>query len=281
MTIRIVVLTLILFVTPIFGLAEELILPVFALNAGLPDGSRWSTEVYLVNPTLDPVSVAIAELLPGRVSRPTPCGRFMSPTRVVPPQSAVLWTASGLATDLGCAEEVIGALKLHADGPVRVTARLVRHLDAREAAPMGALSGNGQSVGAVRVGELPGPTTLLLPALLWHRNPCGEPAFTTNVGFANPGIEAVTVALYLPKEPQRAMRIDKRAVALPHQFVIEAGRWKQISLTPMGRPFEGCFEPESFDLEVVVDGPLVVYGSVIDGRSFDSRMVSPVDLQRN
>jgi len=281
MTIRVFVLTLILFVTPIFGLAEELILPVFALNAENPDGSRWSTEVYLVNPTLDPVSVAIAELLPGRVSRPTPCGRFMSPTRVVPPQSAVLWTASGLATDLGCAEEVLGALKLHADGPVRVTARLVRHLDPREAAPMGALSGDGQSVGAVRVSELPGPTTLLLPALLWHRNPCGEPAFTTNVGFANPGIEAVTVALYLPKEPQHAMRINKRAVALPHQFVIEAGRWKQISLTPMGRPFEGCFEPESFDLEVVVDGPIVVYGSVIDTRSLDGRMVTPVDLQRH
>ena len=101
------------------AVAEELILPVFALNAENPDGSRWSTEVYLVNPTPDPVSVAIAGLLPGRVNRPTPCGQFMSPTRVVPPQSAVLWTASGLATDLGCAEEVLGALKLHADGPVR------------------------------------------------------------------------------------------------------------------------------------------------------------------
>jgi len=237
--------------------------------------------VYLVNPTPEPVSVAIAELLPGRVSRPTPCGRFMSPTRVVPPQSAVLWTASGLATDLGCAEEVLGALKLHADGPVRVTARMVRHLEIGESTPMGVLSGDGQSVGAVRVEELTGPTTLLLPALLWHRNPCGEPAFTTNVGFANPGLEAVTVALYLPKESQRAIRINNRSVALPHQFVVEAGRWKQISVTPMGRPFEGCFEPESFDLEVVVDGPLVVYGSVIDSRSLDSRMVAPVDLQRH
>ncbi len=281
MAIRILVLTLILFVMPVIGLAEELILPVFALNAENPDGSRWSTEVYLVNPTLDPVSVAIAELLPGRVSRPTPCGQFMSPTRVVPPQSAVLWTASGLATDLGCADEVLGALKLHADGPVRVTARLVRHLDAGEATPTGVLSGEGQSVGAVRVSELSGPTTLLLPALLWHRNPCGEPAFTTDVGFANPGVEPVTVALYLPKEPQRAIRINNRAVALPHQFVIEAGRWKQFSLAPMGRPFEGCFEPESFDLEVVIDGPLVVYGSVIDSRSLDGRMVSPVDLQRH
>ena len=32
----------------------------------------------------------------------------------------------------------------------------------------------------------------------------------------------------------------------------------------MDRPDEVCLEPESFDLEVVIDGPLVVYGSVID-----------------
>lgn len=281
MLIRTFVLTLVLAALPIFGSAEELLLPVFALNAENPDGSRWSTEVYLVNPTPDPVSVDIAGLIPGRVSRPTPCGQFMSPTRVVPPQSAVLWTASGLATDLGCAEEVLGALKLHADGPVRVTARMVRHTDTGDTTPFGVLTGGGQSVGALRVNDLPGPTTLLLPALLWHRNPCGEPSFTTSVGFANPGAEAVTVSLYLPKESKRAIRVNNNAVALPHQLVVGAGRWKQIDVQPMPRPFEGCFEPETFDLEVVIDGPLVVYGSVTDGRSMDSRMVVPVDLQQN
>lgn len=281
MLIRILILTLVLSAVPILGFTEELLLPVFALNAQNPDGSRWSTEVYLVNPTPDPVSVNIAGLLPGRVSRPTPCGRFMSPTRMVPPQSAVLWTASGLATDLGCADEVLGALKLHADGPVRVTARLVRHSDDGESTPLGVLTGGGQSVGALHVDELPGPTTLLLPALLWHRNPCGDPSFTTSVGFANPGNKPVTVSLYLPKETKRAIRVNGNAVALPHQLVVAPGRWKQIEVQPMPRPFEGCFEPESFDLEVVIDGPLVVYGSVIDSRSLDSRMVVPVDLQRN
>jgi len=281
MSFRPLVLTLVLFATPVVGVAEELILPVFALNAQNPDGSRWSTEVYLVNPTTEPIPVAIAGLLPGRVSRPTPCGQFMSPTRVVPPQSAVLWTASGLATDLGCAEEVLGALKLHADGPVRVTARMVRHSDISKETPIGVLSGDGQSLAALPVKELPGPTTLMLPALLWHRNPCGEPAFVTDIGFANPGTEPITVSLYLPKERQRAIKINNRAVALPHQIVIEAGRWNQISVAPMARPFEGCSEPESFDLEVIIDGPLAVYGTVIDGRSKDSRMVVPMDLQRN
>jgi len=281
MSFRPLVLILVLFATPVIGVAEELILPVFALNAQNPDGSRWSTEVYLVNPTTEPIPVAIAGLLPGRINRPTPCGQFMSPTRVVPPQSAVLWTASGLATDLGCAEEVLGALKLHTDGPVRVTARMVRHSDISEETPMGVLSGDGQSLAALPVKGLPGPTTLLLPALLWHRNPCGEPSFATDIGFANPGTEPVAVTLYLPKERKRAIRINSSAVSLPHQIVIEAGRWKQISVAPMSRPFEGCFEPESFDLEVVIDGPLAVYGTVIDGRSMDSRMVVPMDLQRN
>jgi hypothetical protein len=281
MPIRNLLVIVLVLAMPAFGAAEELILPVFALNAPNPDGSRWSTEIYLVNPTPEPVSVAIAGLLPGRVSRPTPCGQFMSPTRVVPPQSAVLWTASGLATDLGCADEVLGALTLHADGPVRVTARLVRHFDTGEATPLGVLSGNGQSSAAIRVTELPGPTTLLLPALLWHRNPCGEPSFTTDVGFANPGAEPVTVTLYLPKESRGAVRINHRTVSLPYQFVVEADRWTQIRVEPLPRPFEGCFEPESFDLEVVIDGPLAVYGSVLDSRSMDSRTVAPVDLQRH
>ncbi len=279
MAFRSLVLVFAFAVLPIFTAADELILPVFALNAQNPDGSRWSTEIYLVNPSPEAVPVAIAELLPGKVSRPTPCGRFMSPTRVVPPRSAVLWTASGLATDLGCAEQVIGALKLHTDGPVRVTARMVRHMELDESNSMGVLSGDGQSIAALPVESLPGPTTLLLPALLWHRNPCGEPSFTTDVGFANPGLDPVTVTFYMPKEPESAIRINKRTVALPHQIVIAPGRWKKIGVAPMPRPFEGCFEPESFDLEVVIDGPLAVYGSVTDRTSMDGRMVEPVDLQ--
>jgi len=281
MAFRSFFLVFVILTMPLLAVGEELILPVFALNALLPDGSRLSTEVYLVNPTLDPVQVAIAELLPGRVRRATPCGQFMSQTRVVPPKSAVLWTASGLATDLGCADEVLGALKLHSDGPVRVTGRMVRHADLNGATPIGVLSGGGQPVAAVPIEALPGPTTLMLPALLWHRNPCGTAAFSTLVGFANPGTDPVTVTLYLPEEGRRAIRINGRTVALPHQFVIEPQHWKQIGISPMDRPNEICLEPESFDLEVVIDGPLAVYGSVSDSRSLDARMVVPVDLQQN
>jgi len=281
MPIRWIILLLVIFTIPLQAAAEDLILPVFALNAPHPDGSRWSTEVYLVNPTPQPVQVAIAELIPGRVSRPTPCGQFMSQTRVVPPQSAVIWTASGLATDLGCADEVLGALKLIADGPVRVTGRMVRHPDMGGSTPHGILSGGGQSVAAIPLDSLPGPTTLLLPALLWHRKPCGAIDFSTLVGFANPGDEPVGVTIYLPEEARRAVRINGRVVALPHHFEVAPKRWTQFSITPLGRSDEVCLEPESFDLEIVIDGRLAVYGSVFDHRSMDGRMVEPVDLELN
>lgn len=279
MKVRTIVAASILLALSIPAGAEELILPVFALNAKSPDDMRWSTEVYLVNPTPDPVQVAIAGLLPGKVLRTTPCGQFMSQTRVVPPRSAVLWTATGLATDLGCADEVLGALTLHSDGRLRVTGRMVRHTEEGGATPAGVLSGGGQSVAAIPTRLLPGPTTLLLPALLWHRNPCGEPAFTSSVGFANPGAEPVTVSLYLPKDARRAIRIDGEIVSLPHQLVIEPRRWTQIRVAPLDLPDEVCLEPESFDLEVVIDGPLAVYGSVMDRLSMDGRMVTPVDLE--
>ncbi len=266
---------------PLSAIAEELILPVFALNARNPDGSRSSTEIYLVNSTPEPVQVAIAGLLYGRVQRLNPCGQFMSQTHVVPADSAVLWTASGLATDLGCVDEFLGALKLHADGPLRVTGRMVHHADFGEGTPAGILSGPGQPVAALPTTELPGPTVLLLPTLLWHRNPCGETAFSTRVGFANPGFDPVTVTIDLPKEGRRAIRIDGRPVALPHQFVVESETWVEFGVSPMDRPDEVCLEPESFDLELVIDGPLAVYGSVFDHRSKDGRMVEPVDLELN
>jgi hypothetical protein len=273
-------LTLLLLALPLHTAAVELILPVFALNAEAPDGTTLSSEVYLVNPTPDPIQVTLADFLPGRVHRPAPCDQFMSPTRVVPPRSAVLWTASGLATDLGCADEVIGALTLRADGPVRVSARMVRGFGS-EGPPSAVLSGDGQPFSAVAIDSLPGPTTLLLPTLLWHRNPCGEAAFRTSVGFANPGADPVTVTVFLEGEGRRAMRVNGRVSALPLQIEIEPGHWRELRLDPVDRTEELCLDPESFDLELIVDGPLAVYGSVEDRRTGDARTVVPVDLERN
>ncbi|MCU0304467.1 MAG: hypothetical protein MUC56_10460 [Thermoanaerobaculales bacterium] len=259
--------------------AGELILPVFAVNAAGPEGARRSTEVYLVNPEPEPVQVSVAGLLPGRIRGAAPCSTGAAQTRVVPPRSAVVWTASGLAADLGCADEIAGALLLSADGPVRIVGRVVRTPGVRGEVPSGALSGGGQEVEAIPVDDLPGPGTLLLPALLWHRNACGFTAFGSAVGFANPGPAAVSAVLDIPGETRRAIRVGGREVSLPHRLVVEPGRWAELELAPLDLPEETCLEPESFDLEVVVDGPVAVYGTVIDGWSLDGRTVGAVELR--
>jgi hypothetical protein len=277
---RSILCLIILLALPFHAAAVELILPVFALNADSPDGRTRSSEVYLVNPTPDPIQVTLDDFLPGRVHRPAPCDQFMSPTRVVPPRSAVLWTATGLATDLGCADEVLGALILRADGPVRISGRMV-HGTGSESFPSAVLSGGGQPFTAVPIDSLPGPTTLLMPALLWHRNPCGEPAFRTSVGFANPGRDPVTVTVFLKGEGRRAMRVNGRIAALPYQIEVGAGRWRELRLDPVNRAEELCLDPESFDLELIIDGQLAVYGTVVDHRSGDARTVAPVDLEHD
>ena len=57
--------------------ADNLVLPAFAHNVSGLNGCRWSSEIYLTNPTDLPVQVTIAALLPGRVERPAPCDLFM------------------------------------------------------------------------------------------------------------------------------------------------------------------------------------------------------------
>jgi hypothetical protein len=85
----------------------------------------------------------------------------------------------------------------------------------------------------------------------------------------------------MEQEKRRAIRINGATVALPHQLVIEPQTWKQYRLAPMDRPGKICLDPESFDLEVAVDGPVAVYGSVVDHQSADGRMVAAVDLELN
>ena len=124
-------------------------------------------------------------------------------------------------------------------------------------------------------------TTLLMPALLWHRNPCDEPAFQTSIGFANPGRDPVIVTVFLKGEGRPAIRINGRVAALPYQMEVEAGRWRELRLDPVDRTGELCLDPESFDLELIIDGPLAVYGTVVDRQSGDARTVTPVDLERD
>jgi hypothetical protein len=260
--------------------AGELVLPVFAHGVEGQDNGVWSSEIYLTNPGDQPVQVTLVRFLPGEIVKPTPCDLFMPPTRVVPPKSAVVWTAAGLATDLGCAEEARGGLVLRADGPVHVTSRLVNL--ARDDQPLaGVLSGRGEAFEAIPIDRLPAAGTHLLPALMWHRNPCGNPAFDTFIGFANPGPDAVDVVLDVPHEVMREVLIDGRRVVLPYHLRVAPESWRQIRLAPQKEEEASCGGVESFLVSVEIDSPLALYASVVDRKSGDPRTVRPVRLEPN
>jgi hypothetical protein len=270
------IVTLVLAATP--AIAGELVLPVFAHNLEGRSGNLWSSEIYLTNPGEQPVLVELARFLPGNISKPTPCDLFMPPTRVVPPQSAAVWTANGLATDLGCADSARGGLVLRADGPIHVTSRLVNLGGAEDRDHSAVLSGRGEAFEAIPIERLPAAGTHLLPALLWSRSPCGEHAFDTFVGFANPGADPVEVVLDIPDEGVRAVRMNGREVFLPFRVLLPANSWRQFRLAPATDEGSPCGTVESFLVRITIDAPLAMYASVIDRASGDPRTVVPVPL---
>lgn len=259
--------------------AGELVLPVFALNLEGRAGDVWSSEIYLTNPGDQPVQVEIARFLPGNINKPAPCDFFMAPTRVVPPYSATIWTASGLATDLGCAESARGGLVIRADGPVHVTSRMVNVSEADEDHGSSVLTGRGEAFDAVLRAELPSAGSHLLPALMWHRNPCEDSDFDSFVGFANPSDQTVHISVDVPHETSRLVRINGREVALPHRLALRPGTWRQFRLSPIVDEGAACGGIESFLVRLETDQPVAIYGSVIDRKSGDPRTVSPVSLR--
>lgn len=258
--------------------AAELVLPVFAHNLPGRHDDFWSSELYITNPGQQPVMVEISRFLPGRLESGGPCDEPMGLARVVPPQSATVWTASGIARDLGCAATARGGLVLRADGPVHVTSRLVNHGRTAEQGPAAVLSGRGEAIEAIPLDALPGPGAYLLPALMWHRNPCDGALFETAVGFANPGTETVRVTVDIPHEQGRAVLVDGEEVYAPLELEVPAGSWRQLRLEPGRDGAAGCGGVESFLVRLELAGPVAVYASVIDRSSGDPRAVSPVSL---
>jgi hypothetical protein len=278
MRFRVVLSSMMLALSALPATPGELVLPVFALNLEGRTGDFWSSELYLTNPTDIPVQVELARFLPGAIVKPTPCDLFMPPTRVVPPQSAVVWSAAGLATDLGCAQTASGGLVLRADGPVHVTSRLVNLAASEDRGSPAVLSGRGEAFDAIPREQLPAAGSHLLPALMWHRKPCGSPAFDTFIGFTNPGPDPVHVVLDVPHEGRRVARVDGHDVSLPHRLEIAASSWSQLRLAPSVDEDAPCGNIESFLARIDTDGPLAIYASVIDRASGDPRTVAPVPL---
>jgi hypothetical protein len=259
--------------------AETLVIPFIAHNARGQDGSLWSSEVYLTNLSGQPVQVSLVDFLPGTIDRSRPCDRPTAPTRVVPPLSSVVWTASGLATDLGCADRAIGSLVLSADGPVHVSSRTVNHPAGTDHNRRGLLAGPGQEIEAIPADRIPGPGEYLLPSLTWHRNSCGPREFDTYLGFSNPGDQPVVAVLDVPAvAADAAVLVDDLEVELPHAIPVPARSWVQVHLEPKDDPAVRCLGPATFSAVVTTDGSLAVYGSVVNRDSSDPRTVLAVPL---
>lgn len=264
---------------PAVAAAETLVIPFVAHNAKGHDGSLWSSEIYLTNPTLQPIQVSVLDFLPGTLERSRPCDLPTAPTRVVPPQASVVWTASGLATDLGCADRAVGSLVLDADGPVLVSSRTVNHPTDTDHSWRGLLAGTGQEIDAIAVVDLPPAGAHVLPSLLWHRNPCGPAAFDTYIGFANPNDDAVTALIDIPDAAASGgVLVDDVVVDLPHEVEIPGRAWLQIHLEPGDDPNARCLGPSSFMATVTTDAPLAFYASVVNRGSSDPRTVLPTPL---
>jgi len=266
--------------------AVEIVVPVFAFD--LPGHSRnlWTTELYLANPTGEPILVDPPLVLEGSLEIPNPC---YPPIRqkVVPPFSSVVWTAEEIAFQLGCATQVIGALLLSADGPLVVDSRVVNVSGeyvigdgADEELPEVILSGFSQQMPGIPVVELPGSGDLLmLPSLVWHPGPCGAVAFDSYVGLVNPTGLPMEVVFDLDGELRGdGMILAGTLVTLPHTVTIPPRSWQQLHVAPPPSDLTVCGEPRRFDLFVKGDGPLAAYGSVVDRSTQDPRTVFPVPL---
>jgi len=262
------------------GAAEDFVVPAFAFNLPGHGKNLWTSEIYLANPTDRPVLVETPVVLEGRLVVPRPC---LPPIRQleVPAASSVVWKAEDIAVDLGCAQEIVGALMFRADGPLAVSSRMINRGGLETTMALTLLSGFSQELPGLAVPALPSfGTTYMLPSLVWHRNSCGAVAFDTYVGLANPGDEDVNVTLFLaPGSDDTAMYVDGKLMELPAILKVPARGWRQVHLQPVDSMLAVCLEPERFDLFVTVDGPTALYGSVVDRATQDPRTVMPVALE--
>ncbi|MCP4895990.1 MAG: hypothetical protein GY906_03360 [bacterium] len=258
---------------------ETLLLPLIVVDLQGLNGNRWSSELYLENPTADEVTVYFGRFFPGKRQPADPCPMAVTPFKVVPPRSSVLWSAGHVGLGLGCAEHAVGALNLVVTGPVRVSSRIVNHQGTASPEEGGTdlLAGFGQRIEAVPVADLPDTAYQLLPSLVWHRNACGPVAFDAYVGAVNPSNEPVQIILDVPPElGWTRLVLDGREVQLPFTLEIPPATWRHMHVEPTQSPLTVCMEPEIFALYVDTIGPAAIYGSVVDRRSQDPRTVEPL-----
>lgn len=290
------------------AMAEDMVLPVLALNWPGQGGTIWSTEVFATNPGPLPVVLEVGPFLPGEIKTSTPPCLPPIPFRYqLPPYSTQLLTSAELSPAMGCPNSAIGGLIFSANAEVSLVARVATvdglstgstlgasisnlgpstsgtglrprvHLAASSRSA--AVSGVGQQVPATPSSQLLGPGTVYqVPGLLMDPNPCGAPRFESYLYVANPGPEKVEVTLQLTQDGKSSgfLLLSGRLVITPYTFTVPAGGWQQVLVQMGGDRAGACVAPQVVDLFFTTTGNLAVVGTVVDLGSHDPRTVLPL-----
>lgn len=260
------------------------VVPVVAWGALGAAGNRWSTEVYVSNPTAQVQQVLVAGTQVLRMKEgPHPCLPPITPIQVAPYQTRVI-LASDLNLWLGCPEEFVGGLLLEHGEGMLVTSRMTNAKGFQAEPGSYLLQGFSQEIPGVALTQLVGEpgATYMIPALVWHPHPCTATEYDTYVYVNNSGQTDVTVRL-LPREGEElTLRLGGVERQLPYLFKVPAGRVVQLAVQPLGNPDGECGQPQVFDLFFEADGKVAVLASVVDRASNDARtvLVSPANQLR-
>lgn len=252
--------------------ATDYILPVFALRVPGEGGSLWTSEVWVTNPGSTPVTVREGPLI-GRTTGAPPCLPLVQPSLEVEPYSTKVWPIGELALGIGCPQTAAGALRFSSDSEVAIGSRIVNTQDV--AVPPGSLQGFGQEVEAAHLLSFP-RGSLLLPAVAWHVNSCGPPAFDTNVFFANAGPSPVRVSLNIAPGGEAMIVVDGQVLTAPFVFTMKPSEFRQHRIAAADVPLAVCLPPEIGAFVLEVDGGLAILGSVVDRSTGDARTVVPI-----
>lgn len=256
--------------------ADELVLPILALQWPGKAGNQWNSEVFLTNPGPSTVMVSNGRFLPGTLKVDVPCYPPIAFGHPVPPYSTILLPPQTLDIDLQCPVAALGAMAFDADGPVVISSRVV---NTRGLAPSAdVLSGLGQDVPALGATDLAGPGSVYqLPGLVWDPFRCGPPAFEIYLYLANPGTAPVVVTLQQSRDGAPGeLLVNGMDVTTPYAVTVEAGAFRQLKVELGGAIPAICQPPQLVDLFFTATSGIAVVASVVDRSSQDARTVLPV-----
>lgn len=256
--------------------ADELVLPILALQWPGKAGNQWNSEVFLTNPGPSTVMVSNGRFLPGTLIVGVPCYPPIAAGHPVPPYSTVLLSPETLDLDLQCPVAALGAMAFDADGPVVISSRVVNTFGLAPAG--GVLSGLGQDLPAFATADLAGPGGVYqLPGLIWDPFRCGPPAFEIYLYLANPGAAQVVVTLQQSRDGAPGeLIVNGTDVTTPYAVTVEAGAFRQLKVELGGAIPAICQPPQLVDLFFTATGGIAVVASDVDRSSQDARTVLPV-----